>query len=55
MSWSSGRRATLNHLFGELGTAGSGTPGKITAETVLHGEGRMNRIVKKRQNAGADA
>jgi len=51
MSWSQWKAATLNQLFGQLGT--SKQPGKITAETVSHGEQQMNRIIQKRNNAGA--
>ena len=43
------KAAALNRLFLEQGT--SGQPGRITAETVLHGE-RMNRVLQQRRGAG---
>jgi hypothetical protein len=45
MSWAEWKAAALNHLFLEQGT--SGQPGRITAETILHGE-RMNRGSQQR-------
>ncbi len=47
MSWAEWKAAALNRLFLEQGT--SGQPGRITAETVLHGE-RMNRVTQQRQD-----
>jgi hypothetical protein len=37
MSWSEWKAAALNRLFLELGT--SGGPGRVTAETIRHGQG----------------
>lgn len=45
MSWAEWKAAVLNRLFLELGT--SEQPGRITAETILHGE-RMSRVAPQR-------
>jgi hypothetical protein len=46
MSWAEWKAAALNRLFLEQGI--SGQAGRITAETILHGE-RMNRVLQQRQ------
>ena len=45
MSWAEWKAAALNRLFLEQGT--SGQPGRITTETVLHGE-RMKQVLEQR-------
>jgi hypothetical protein len=52
MSWAEWKAAALNRLFLEQGTLGQ--PGRITAETVLHGE-RMNRVLQQRRARRAGA
>jgi hypothetical protein len=46
MSWSEWKAAALNRLFREYGT--SGQPGRITAETVRHGE-CMEQLEQRRK------
>ncbi len=43
MSWAEWKAVALNRLFFEQGTAGQ--PGRITAETVRHGERQVDRVV----------
>jgi hypothetical protein len=52
MSWADWKAAALNRLFLEQGT--SGQLGRITAETVLHGEG-MKQVLQQRHHGRAGA
>ena len=52
MSWAEWKAATLNQLFLEQGS--SGEPGRITAETVLHGK-RMGQMIQQRRDERARA
>jgi hypothetical protein len=46
MSWAEWKAHALNRLFLEQGM--SGAPGRITAETIRHGELRMNRSASEK-------
>lgn len=52
MSWAEWKAAALNQLFLEQGS--SGEPGRITAETILHGK-RVGNMIQQRRNEPARA
>ncbi len=49
MSWTEWKAAMLNRLFLEQGT--SGEPGRITAETIRHGNQLMKRSTEQKRAA----